>query len=337
MTRYNVAILGCGAIFSRHLAAIQNNLEHFKLVGLYDPINELQTKYTKELNVKAYNSEDEVYFDPEVNCVVILTPSNLHYKQAMTAMSNKKHVIVEKPATFFAHELKDLNSFAKKQKVAIFSILQVRLNPAVMIVKKALESGLLGEVRSVSLVQRWQRPLGYFSGWRGTQETGGGILREFGIHYLDILQFLVGMPHVSHASFFNTKFRQTNVSDTVYGLLDFETFGGSFEVSIASEPKNLECSLSVMTDKGFVKLGGKSLDEITTIELGSEADLKRFNSIKDEVNNQQRVNVDVQGASPYHPELYRQIVINPQRFRLEEAYNVINLVEQAYTFQERQN
>jgi UDP-N-acetyl-2-amino-2-deoxyglucuronate dehydrogenase len=333
MVRYNVAILGCGAIFSRHLSAIQNNPEHFKLVGLYDPVNELQTKYTKELDIKAYSSEDEAYLDPAVNCIVILTPSNLHYKQSITAMTNKKHVIVEKPATFLSHELDDLNSLAKKQGVEIFSVLQVRLNPAVMIVKKALESGLLGQVRSVSLVQRWQRPLSYFSGWRGTQETGGGILREFGIHYLDILQFLVGVPKVSHANFFNTKFLETDVSDTAYGLLDFKTFGGSFEVSIAAEPKNLECTLSIMTDKGFVKLGGRSLDEIITIELGDEADLQQFNSIKDKINNQQRVNVALPGASPYHPELYRQIVINPQRFSLEETYNVIKLVEQAYKFQ----
>ncbi len=281
MVKYNVAILGCGAIFSRHLAAIQNNPEHFKLIGLYDPVHELQTKYTQELNVKAYNSEDEVYTDQEINCVIILTPSNLHYKQAMTAMTNKKYVIVEKPATFLANELDDLNSFATKQGVRIFSVLQVRLNPAVMTVKKALESGLLGKVRSVSLVQRWQRPPGYFSGWRGSQETGGGILREFGIHYLDILQFLVGVPQVSHASFFNTKFKQTDVSDTAYGLLDFQTFGGSFEVSIAAEPKNLECSLSIMTDKGFIKLGGKSLDEIITIELGDEAGLKQFDLIQE--------------------------------------------------------
>src|SRR5579863_4239264 len=108
MTKYNVAILGCGAIFSRHRAAIENNPEHFKLVGLYDPITDLQTKYAGELKVKAYATEDEVYVDTEVNCIAILTPSNLHYQQAMTAVANKKHVILEKPATFLTEELDNL-------------------------------------------------------------------------------------------------------------------------------------------------------------------------------------------------------------------------------------
>jgi len=333
MKRYNVAILGCGAIFSRHRAAIENNPEHFKLVGLYDPITDLQTKYAKELNVKAYSSEDEVYIDQEVNCIVILTPSNLHYKQAITAMTNKKHVIVEKPATFLACELDELNLCAQNNQVEIYTVLQVRLNPAVMIVKKALEAAVLGQVRSLSLVQRWQRPLSYFSGWRGSFATGGGILREFGIHYLDIMQFLVGMPSISYASFFNTKFQATNVSDTVYGLLDFKTFGGSFEVSIAAEPKNLECSLSIMTDKGFIKLGGKSLDEIIVSEFIDSANLERFNLIKDDINRQQTANLALQGASPYHPELYRQIVVNSSHFSLGQTYNVIKLVEEVYKFE----
>ncbi len=332
MAKYNVAILGCGAIFSRHRAAIENNPEHFKLVGLYDPITELQTKYATELKVVAYATEGEVYADPDVNCVAILTPSNLHYKQAMTAVANKKHVILEKPATFLIEELDSLNLAAGENGVEVYTVLQVRLNPAVMIVKKALESDLLGGIRSVSLVQRWQRPLSYFSGWRGTQETGGGILREFGIHYLDILQFLVGMPSISCASFFNTKFKATDVSDTAYGLLDFKTFGGSFEVSIAAEPKNLECSLSIMADKGFIKLGGKSLDEILALDFIDPVNLEQFNLIKEEINGQQTLNVALQGASPYHPELYRQIIESPERFGLMQTYNVMKLVEEAYAF-----
>lgn len=335
MVKYKVSILGCGAIFSRHLSAIKNNPEHFKLIGIYDPINELKTKYATELNVFAYASEEDAIKDCEVNCVAILSPNHLHYLQARTAIANKKHVILEKPATFLTTELDELNQAAKENGVEIYAVLQVRLNPAVIIAKKVFEMGLFGKVRSVSLIQRWQRPLDYFSFWRGSQKTGGGILREFGIHYLDILQYLVGMPSVNYASFFNTKFYATDVSDTVYGLLDFGQFGGSFEISIAAEPRNLECSLSIMTDKGFLKLGGKSLDEIIIVDFIDAVDHERFNLVKDEVNARQTAALVQHGASPYHPELYRQIVINPERFALKQTYNVIKLVEEAYNFRSK--
>lgn len=334
MTKYNIAILGCGAIFSRHLAAIKVNAQHYKLVGIYDPLDELKTKYADELNVKAYQSEEEVYGDKDINCIAILTPNNLHYRQAYQAILHNKHVILEKPATFLASELDSLIKFATTQGVGIYAVLQVRLNPAVIIAKQAIEAGLLGNLRSVSLVQRWQRPLSYFSGWRGSEETGGGILREFGIHYLDILQFLVGVPAISKATFFSTKFLTTDVSDTVYGLLDFGHCGGSFEVSIAAEPKNLECSLSLMMEKGFLKLGGKSLDQIIASDFISSDDSQQFELIREEVNQRLTANLADQGASPYHPELYRQIITNPRRFCLAETYNVINMVEAAYRFKQ---
>jgi predicted dehydrogenase len=69
-----------------------------------------------------------------------------------------------------------------------------RLNPTVELLKKYLIRNLLGNIRGFSFTQRWQRPLEYFSGWRGEPDVGGGILYETGIHYLDILQLLIGNP-----------------------------------------------------------------------------------------------------------------------------------------------
>jgi UDP-N-acetyl-2-amino-2-deoxyglucuronate dehydrogenase len=331
ISRYNVAILGCGAIFSRHLAAIQANAEYFNLVGLYDPNTELLNNYTGSLAVTAYVSEDEAINDPNINCVILLTPSHLHYSQALKALNCGKHLIIEKPATFLAHEIKDLEHKATQNNLNIFTILQVRLNPAVKIVKRFIEAGYLGKIRGVSLIQRWQRPASYFSGWRGTMATGGGILREFGIHYLDTLQQLAGIPKVVGASFFNTKFANCDVSDTVYALFDFGDFGGSCEVSIAAEPKNLECSLSIMSDRGWIKLGGKSLDEIIIADFLEQDSLNCLNQIKQEVATEEVAMLAATGASPYHPELYRQIIINPKRFALSQTYNVVKLVENIYT------
>ena len=330
MQKYNVAVLGCGAIFGRHLSAIQNNPEYYHLVGIFDPKVELQAKYAEELKIKGYASEDDVYSDSSVNCVVILSPNNFHVAQAIKALTNKKHVIIEKPATFTGAELRNLEQIAEDNSVNIFGILQVRLNPAVIIAKAAIEQGLFGQIRGVSLIQRWQRPASYFTGWRGKMATGGGILREFGIHYLDVLQHLVGLPKVIGASFFNTKFQGTDVSDTVYALFDFEQYGGAMEISIAAEPKNLECTLSITAEHGYLKLGGKSLDEIIASDFLSEESAAKFAVIKQDVLSRSVAGLATQGASPYHPELYRQIMLNPQQFALGQMFNVTQLVENIY-------
>ncbi|MCX8514541.1 MAG: hypothetical protein RL017_491 [Pseudomonadota bacterium] len=330
MQKYTVAVLGCGAIFSRHIAAINNNPDLYQLIGIYDTNQEVLNKYKTELNTKTYSCEDEGYLDNEVNCICILTPNNLHFNQAVKALNNKKNVILEKPATFKASQIIELEQLAQQNKVKVFGVLQVRLNPSVIIAKQAINENLLGKIRGCSLVQRWQRPLTYFTGWRGNMASGGGILREFGVHYLDVMQYLLGMPEVVKASFYNTKFDATDVNDTIYSIFDFKTFGGTMEISIAAEPKNLECTLSIMGEHGFIKLGGKSLDEFVNYEfLGSEG-LTRFEQIKSEVSARKVVTLASSGASPYHPELYRQIVIEPKMFALGQMYNVISLVEKIY-------
>ena len=242
-------------------------------------------------------------------------------------------MILEKPATFLANEVKELEQVAAQNSVKIFGILQVRLNPAVIIAKAAIEQGLLGHIRGASLIQRWQRPLSYFSGWRGSMASGGGILREFGVHYLDAMQYLVGVPKVVSASFFNNKFYHTDVNDTIYALFDFGKFGGSMEISIAAEPRNLECTLSIMGESGFLKLGGKSLDEIVANEFLQDDQTDKFAAIKDDVIKRQVAVLASTGASPYHPELYRQLVLNEETFALGQMYNVIDLVERIYAEQ----
>lgn len=328
--QYTIAVLGCGAIFSRHLSAISENPEYYKLIGIYDIDSTLTEKYAKRLSVKEYKTEQEVYKDEGVNCIVILTPSSLHFKQVLHAIEHKKNVIVEKPATFLAEELAILQQAAKINKVDIFTILQVRLNRSVMIVKDFIHAGYMGQIRGFNLIQRWQRPASYFSGWRGSMATGGGILREFSIHYLDVLLQLLGQPKVAAACGYNNKFTHCDVKDTIYTLLDFGKFGGSCELSIAAEPHNIECSLSIMSDQGFIKLGGKSLDEIINVDFLEFDVLQKFNAIKDKIEKQEVATLATSGASPYHPELYRQIILHPQRFAVQETHDVIKLIEEIY-------
>ncbi|MFN8769529.1 MAG: Gfo/Idh/MocA family protein [Neisseriaceae bacterium] len=333
MHKYKIAVIGCGAIFSRHLQAIKNNQEHYKLIGLYDADKNKLQQLTTELNVKAYKDEDELFNDEEINCVAVITPSHVHYEQMRRALINNKNVIVEKPATFLSSELDDIEQLAKKNNVNVFTILQVRLNPSLIAVKEFIQSGLFGKIRNVSLVQRWQRPLEYFTGWRGGMSSGGGVLREFSIHYLDALLLLVGAPNkVSNANFYKTKFMSGDVFDTIYAHLDFGGFGGNIEISIGAEPRNLECSLSIMSENGFIKLGGKSLDEIIEMQFLDSRLIDKLKTYEDEALKNRSVSLASTGASPYHPELYRQIILNPDSFRLRQTYDVVKLIENIYSF-----
>lgn len=336
MAKYKVAVLGGGAIFSRHLAALQAYPEDYQFIGLFDPKASVVDKWRSQFpELKYYSCEEEVYQDSEVNCIVILTPSNLHYVQAKKALESSKSIIVEKPVSFDANQVLELESLAVRHNVEAFCVLQVRINPSIAIAKQIMTEGLLGDIRGAGLIQRWQRPLDYFSGWRGKYSSCGGVLFEFGIHYLDIMQQLLGTPKVVAANSFYTKFQGTDVSDTTYALFDFGSFGGTMEVSLAAEPRNIELSLTIMGSKGYLKLGGRSLDQILGCEFLDPERLVRYKQICSEILG---VTIDNQvtiGACPHHPELYKQIIHNPYLFAIKNTHDVIQLVSEINALDKR--
>jgi UDP-N-acetyl-2-amino-2-deoxyglucuronate dehydrogenase len=331
MNKYKLGILGCGAILSRHLEAVKFNSDCFEIVGVFDPKINLKNVNLGGVNYKQYTSEQQLYQDSDVNCVVILTPSGLHTSQIRQAINYKKNVIVEKPAGFDCKELNQLQGLANSNGVKIFTVLQVRLNPTIQALHKFITQGYLGNIRGVSLIQRWQRPLSYFDNWRGDYNLSGGVLREFSIHYIDAMLYVLGNNPKLHSSIFkNVKLNNAEISDSVNILLDFDNFSGNIEVNIGAEPTNLECSLSIMSDKGFIKLGGKSLDVVIDNKFINEQDSQYFSDLCQIEANRLNVKLASIGASPYHPELYYNIIHNPTKFELATTIPVIELIENIY-------
>lgn len=331
MNNYKLGILGCGAIFSRHLEAVKSNSDSFEIIGVYDSKIDYSNKVVNEYHFKQYKNENELFSDKDINCVVILTPSGFHTEQIKKAIEYRKNVIVEKPAGFYVEELKTINKLAEKNNVKIFTILQVRLNPSIQAVKKFIDQGHMGKIRGVSLVQRWQRPISYFESWRGDYKLSGGILREFSIHYIDAMLYILNSQAKVHSSISkHVKIDNKKISDSMSVLLDFDEFIGNIDVNIGAEPSNLECSLSIIAENGFVKLNGKSLDVISENKfLDGEKSEYLFKLYENELNNI-KVKLASIGASPYHPELYYHIIHNPDRFVLENTIPVIKLIENIY-------
>lgn len=325
--KYNVGIIGCGAILPRHLESIDSN-EDFNLVSLCDIQENLVEEISKKFNVKHFTDYKKMIKESNINFVSIATPNSLHYEQSLFALKNGCDILVEKPVTFSKEESVNITETAKKYNQNAYCVLQVRLNPTVIFLKEIIKKKILGEIRSVSLVQRWQRPIEYFTGWRSYPKIGGGTLYEVGIHYLDIIQHVFGMPKVHSSKTYKTKHVSVDIEDTIYSILDFGDYGGTCEVTISAEPSNLECSISVLGSNGFIKIGGKSLNVIECGNFLSYGHQKEFEIIKKKYNLSTEPNNygSYQGSCPNHPYVYQ----NLNNFKLEETLNVIELIEQIY-------
>ena len=138
------------------------------------------------------------------------------------------------------------------------------------------------------------------------------------------------MPSVRYAQFYQNKFQDTDISDTIYALCDYGAFGANIEISVAAEPHNLECSLSIMGAHGYVKLSGKSLDVISDVKFLDDKCFEQFNKLQNIVYSEQIKNPVNVGVCPHHPELYRLIIDAPNLFSINQTYNVISLIENIY-------
>ena len=139
--KYSIAIIGCGRIVGHHIGAIEE-IDGLSIAAVCD-IDENKAKaYSEEFSIPFFqNYRTMLSSIPEVDIVVIATPSGMHYEHAKEIIEKyNKHVVVEKP-TFMRHDqLNEIYSIASKKNLSIFPVFQNRFNSAVKRVKTAIDN-----------------------------------------------------------------------------------------------------------------------------------------------------------------------------------------------------
>jgi len=149
--------------------------------------------------VEVVRDAKELYADPEIDIVVVLTPSTDHFSFALDALNAGKHVIVEKPFTVHAAEADELIRTAKKQGRVLSVFHNRRWDGDFMTVREIVRGGRLG--RLVSAEFRWDRyrPHPRPGRWRESAAKGAGVWYDLGSHFLDQALTLFGVPRTIRA------------------------------------------------------------------------------------------------------------------------------------------
>tara|TARA_R110000824_G_scaffold246575_2_gene435742 strand:- start:4 stop:1005 length:1002 start_codon:yes stop_codon:yes gene_type:complete len=323
----NVGIIGCGAIMSRHANAVIE-CDGYKLMALCDVQEYILKNSCKRYDTIGYINYKKMIQNKKINFISIATPNSQHTEQAIYALENGCDVLIEKPVSLNPKDIETIKKIANKNGQYAYCVLQVRENPSVKLVKEVLERGLLGTIRGVNLIQRWQRPVDYFTGWRGIPEIGGGTLYECGIHYLDIMGYLFGYPSVLSSSAYKIKHQYCDIEDTIYCLFDFGNYGGTMEITIAAEPHNLECSLSILGSNGYLKIGGKAMNIVESANFLSNGCKLEYESLLKTkiIPNTPNSYGSYAGSCPNHPDLYKNI----KNFNISEAKGSLMLIDEIY-------
>ena len=276
--KIRIALVGCGRIAERHLAVINDLTDDLKLVAVCDVNFKKATVISEQYKCKSYqNFKDLIEFE-DLDCVILCTPSGLHAKQTIAAAKCGINIMVEKPmATNYAEGL-DMIDNCDQAGVRLFVVKQNRLNPTIKILKQAIIEERFGKVIMAQSNVFWTRPQEYYSqgsSWRGTWEFDGGALMNQASHYFDLLNWLMGSLDSVHAMTSTT--RKIEAEDTgVVNLRWRSGVLGSIAVTMLTYPQNLEGSITIIGDKGTVKIGGVALNNIDVWSFSEthEMDLK---------------------------------------------------------------
>jgi len=264
------AIIGCGHIGKRHAEMVLGN-EEAELVALCD------VRPESELGIEKYNAqffqtiEDLLASGLELDVVNICTPNGLHSDQASLVLDSGLHVVVEKPIGLSKAKCEKVIYKALRNHKQVFAVMQNRYSPPSVWIKDLVENKVLGDIFMVQLNCYWNRDSRYYKkgGWKGTHDLDGGTLYTQFSHFIDIMYWLFGDIDNIQGKFNDfTHQDSTDFEDSGFVSFDFLDGGmGSLNYSTAVASQNLESSITIIGEKGSVKIGGQYMNEVEVCNI----------------------------------------------------------------------
>jgi UDP-N-acetyl-2-amino-2-deoxyglucuronate dehydrogenase len=267
--RIRIGVVGCGRIAANHFNAIKTHENSVELTAVCDSNPERLRAASESQGAAGYSSLGELLKESNVDIVALCTPSGLHPAQAIQAAHAKRHVMTEKPmATRWSDGL-DMVRQCDDAGVYLFVVKQNRRNATLQLLKNAVAGGRFGRIYMATINVFWSRPQSYYdsAAWRGTWEFDGGALMNQASHYIDLVDWLIG-PVESVQAYVGTLARNIQVEDTATVGVRWRSGAlGSINVTMLAYPKNFEGSITVLGEKGTVRIGGVAVNQITTWEF----------------------------------------------------------------------
>ncbi|MCH2533959.1 MAG: Gfo/Idh/MocA family oxidoreductase [Bdellovibrionales bacterium] len=264
--KIKAAVIGCGRISFKHFDAIDKHNSNIELVAVCDNNKTKLDAASEKYKVKGYNNLSNVLKNSDADIYILCTPSGVHAHQAVEIANHGKHIITEKPmATKWPDGIKMVKA-CDENDVFLFVVKQNRHNATLQLLKKAIDQGRFGKINMVNLNVFWSRPQEYYDQdeWRGTWEFDGGAFMNQASHYIDLLNWMIGPVESIHA-YTATLGREIEAEDSGVISLKWRSGAlGSVNVTMLTYPKNYEGSITILGDKGTVRVGGLAVNEIQT-------------------------------------------------------------------------
>jgi UDP-N-acetyl-2-amino-2-deoxyglucuronate dehydrogenase len=193
------AIIGVGGYIAvRHLKAIKDthndllaSLDKSDSVGIIDsyfPNSHFFVEYERfDRHIDKLRRAGT-----QIDYVSICSPNYLHDSHIRFALRSGANAICEKPLVLNPWNIDALNEIENESGKKIYTILQLRLHPVLIDLKKRIDQSPPGKMYDIDLTYITSRGYWYFISWKGDNQKSGGIATNIGIHFFDMLIWIFG-------------------------------------------------------------------------------------------------------------------------------------------------
>lgn len=259
MTKF--AILGYGFMGKKHHDAIKAK-DDASVVAIIDNCNihHPETECFQSLDVFLEQK-------PDVDRVIIATPNYDHSISAQRLLENGYDIFLEKPYCLSKKDAETLQTLSNQLGRKIFFSHQNRYSSISKFLKTLISEQKLGKIYMLQSNLFWSRGQNYYqpNSWKGKKATDGGTLYTQFFHFIDLIMWLFGDIEIKNVLAKTLKHQQyIEIEDT--GTIAFEIKDngaiGVLNFSTAVYEKNLESSMTIIAEKGTIKISGQYFDEI---------------------------------------------------------------------------
>ena len=330
------AVVGIGNIGSRHLAVIDAD-PRARLVDICDIKSEVCEKFSELYNVRAHTGYSEMLKKTPADVINVCTPHGLHAPMAIEAANAGKDILVEKPMALTVEDAYRMDEAAKKNGVRLMTVWQNRHNVPIRLAKKALEDKALGQIYTVHCAVLWNRPQSYYdrSSWLGRKDLEGGPLYTQCSHFIDLLIYMFGdIQRVN--SIGETKSHNIEVEDCGIAIIKFKTgVMATLSYTNCVYNKNYEGSITLVGERGTIKIGGSYLNTIDFWDIQSYP-LPHDINFNDRPNNYAKY----KGTSSNHDKVIAEVVADLLDGKKmvagwESGHRVVEAIQMIYRSQYR--
>lgn len=308
------ALIGCGRIATNHIkAVVENNLELVAVCDIdFEKIEILLEKHNLNGNreIKRYTDYKEMISNNSIELIGIATESGVHAEIAIYCIEHGINVIIEKPMAMSIEDANEIIKSSEERNVKVSVCHQNRFNLAIQETRRALENGRFGKLSHGTIHIRWNRNIEYYKQalWRGTWDSDGGALMNQCIHGIDLLRWMLGDEIDEVYGVTKRQFHKyLETEDLGVAIIKFKNgVIGTIEGTTNVYPQNLEETLYLFGEKGTVKIGGKSTNNIDIWEF---EDCKK----EDEINKglkEKTINVYGNGHCSLYADMIEAIITN---------------------------